>query len=464
VVGSAVGRLFVVNLRLATGSRIAQHQATHDALTGILNRDGVLAELRERLTATDQTLLYLDLDGFKAVNDTWGHDAGDRLLQHVVRRLLGLLRPGDALGRLGGDEFLLLTDCPADDVPALADRLLQGLTPPVHLSQRIPQVRISASIGAATAPRGTSPEEALTHADLAMFTVKENGKAAFVQYTEHLHAPAQRAATLGRALADALDATRRNTSPSSELTLAYQPLVDSDGLVDGYEALCRWTSPTLGHVSPEEFIAVAEQDGLIHDLGAWVLDTACTQLALWRSTPEAAALHIAVNVSPRQLDDPSFVELVLTTLHRHELPAAALWLEITESLFVSRYSAATDVLRRLRTAGVTIAIDDFGTGSTALSYLRDDLADVLKLDRSFVAELGRSAFGEGLLETMSTLAHRLGMRVVAEGVETIEQSTRLHHLHYDWQQGYLMGHPAPATQIHPERLADPPAHPSASVH
>lgn len=444
VLGSFSSRLFVMNRRLIGQRRSAQERATHDQLTGALNREGVLQELSARVAVADQVLLYLDMDGFKAVNDTWGHEAGDLLLQEIVRRIRQTVRADDVVGRLGGDEFLVVTCRSLDRVASLADHLLDAVGARVWISERVGDVRVTASIGGAVATCGSDADQVLARADLAMLAIKSAAKAGFVMFSEDLHLPALRRGEVSRAL---------HTSVSDrELGVAYQPIIAADGQLAGFEALARWTSARLGRVSPEEFIAVAEGDGSIHSVGAWVLDTACGQLALWRRTAVGAGLHMSVNVSPVQLNDRRFADQVLAVLREHGLPAPALWLEITERLFVNQYPAAMDTLRRLRQVGVTLAVDDFGTGATSLAHLRHRLADVLKLDRTFVSGIGASSYDEGVLAGMAAMARHLGMHLVAEGVETPRQAAWLKRQQFDWQQGYLFGRPLPAHQI---RLTEP---------
>jgi diguanylate cyclase (GGDEF)-like protein len=451
VLGSFSSRLFVMNRRLLGQRRSAQERATHDHLTGVLNREGVLQELSARVAVAGQRLLYLDLDGFKAVNDTWGHETGDLLLRQIVRRIQQTVRGDDAVGRLGGDEFLVITSCPLDGVASMADHLQDAVGARVWVSDRVGDVRVTASIGGAVAARGSDPDQALARADLAMLTIKSTAKAGFVMFSQDLHRPTLRRGQVTRAL---------HTSISDqELGVAYQPIIAASGRLAGFEALARWTSTQLGQVSPEEFIAVAEGDGSIHSLGAWVLDTACRQLASWLRTDTGAGLHMSVNVSPVQLNDPRFADRVLAVLRGHGLPAHALWLEITERLFLNQYSAAMDTLRRLREAGVLLALDDFGTGATSLSHLRHRLADVLKLDRAFVSGIGTSSYDEGILAGMATMARHLGMHIVAEGVETPQQAAWLTRHQFDWQQGYLLGQPLPAHQIRLSHHPTPPVAP-----
>jgi diguanylate cyclase (GGDEF)-like protein len=439
VLGSFSGRLFVVNRRLGRQRRDAHQRATHDHLTGVLNREGILQELSGRVATADQGLLYLDLDGFKAVNDTWGHPAGDLLLREIVHRIERTVRDDDVVGRLGGDEFLVVTAGPADQVRSLAQRLQDAIGAQVWVPERVADVRVTASIGGAVAPRCSDADKALACADLAMLTVKNSAKAGFMMFSEDLHLPSLRRAEVTRAL---------NTSISDrELWVAYQPIVAADGRLAGFEALARWTSSRLGGVSPEEFVEAAEGDGSIHAIGAWVLDTACGQLAAWRRTAAGARIHMSVNVSPVQLNDQGFADHVLAVLRRHHLPADALWLEITERLFVNQYSAATNTLRQLRQSGVTLAVDDFGTGTTSLAHLRHRLADVLKLDRAFVSGIGTSSYDQGILAGMATMARHLGMQLVAEGVETPYQAAWLAEQGFHWQQGYLFGLPLPAHEI-----------------
>jgi len=445
VLASFSGRLIVVNRRLTLQRRRAHERATHDHLTGTFNREGILHRLSGRVARADQTLLYLDLDGFKTVNDTWGHEAGDLLLQEIVRRIERAVHDGDVVGRLGGDEFLVVTEARhPGQVRALAERLQEAVGTRARISDRVGEVRVTASIGGAVAPRGSDAGAALAAADQAMLTIKTAEKGGFVMFSEDLHVPSLRRAEVTRALTSAIR--------DRELAVVYQPIMTSGGRLEGFEALARWRSARLGTVNPEEFVEVAEGDGSIHAIGEWVLDTACAQLAAWRRSGSGTGLHVSVNVSPVQLNDHRFVQQVLATLERHDLPAHALWLEITERLFLNERSDAMHTLSRLRHAGITLAVDDFGMGATSLAHLRHRLATVLKLDRTFVSGIGTSSYDEGVLAGMATMARHLGMSLVAEGVETHAQATWLARQGFDWQQGYLLGHPLPGNAV---RLDDP---------
>ena len=433
----------VVTLQDVTDRRRMQdelaHQAFHDGLTGLANRalfdDRVTHALaRTGRTGVDPTVLSLDLDGFKAVNDSLGHPAGDELLRQVAARLLDQVRPADTVARLGGDEFaVLLEPGPGDtaaDHRAVADRLLAALTPPFTVAGRT--VRVGVSIGLATADPddGACTGFLLRDADTALYRAKAAGKARVVVFEPGMRAElllhTQLAADLPGALA------------AGQLRVVYQPVVDlGTGVLESFEALLRWEHPTLGSVSPAVFVPIAEEDGSIVDIGRWVLEQATTTAAAWRSGPEPSSVTIAVNLSVRQLEAPGLVDEVADVLARSGLAPEALCLELTETALVDDTDHAARTLGRLRELGVRIAVDDFGTGYSSLTHLRRFPIDVLKIDRSFVGGLHPGATATPIVEGLLELARVMGLDVVAEGVESQHQRDHLTAEGCRYAQGWL---------------------------
>ncbi|WP_432572587.1 putative bifunctional diguanylate cyclase/phosphodiesterase [Kineococcus sp. SYSU DK005] len=434
------------------------HQAAHDPLTGLPNRAAALHLLSGALERAGRRgattgLLFVDLDGFKAVNDAAGHAAGDEVLREVARRLRACVRGGDAVGRLGGDEFVLLVeDAAGEDVLVeLGERVVAAVRRPVHVAGDAATgaagraVRVGASVGVAVA-RGsaTGAEVLLAEADSAVYRAKSRGRGRVEVFDDVLRAELAARSDLQSALREGL---RRG-----ELTLHYQPVVDlADGSLAGYEALARWDRPGVGPVRPDVFVAAAEASSLVCDLGRWVLHEATAQLARWREQrpgawPEPGAgpePTVAVNVSGRHLTDPRLLEDVADALAASGLPPHLLVLEITETVLVDD-PLATAHLQRLRAGGVGVAIDDFGTGWTSIGQLPTTPADTLKIDRSFVASTDPGR--RGLVALTVRAAHTFGLRVVAEGVEDAEQLRWLREQGCDTAQGYLFARPMPPVE------------------
>ncbi|HEX5741689.1 MAG TPA: bifunctional diguanylate cyclase/phosphodiesterase [Pilimelia sp.] len=421
-----------------------RRRATHDALTDLPNRE-LLTEELTRWAADAQAadtrvgLLYLDLDRFKMVNDNWGHRVGDELLCAVGARLRGLVRTVDLVCRVGGDEFVVALAPPHAEslADALAQRLVEEFGRPFSLS--VGEVIVTASVGVVQAGGGVDARELLRDADTAMYQAKSGGRNGFARYDARSRAATRHRVDLEQALRGALD--------RGELSLHYQPIVDQQrGRLDGFEALLRWEHPEYGRVSPMEFVPIAEETGLIVPIGDWILGEAAGQLARWRAArpPHAPPLHVSVNVAVRQLRCGRLVGTVSRVLADTGLPPSALWLEVTESGAMENLEDALAVLRELHRLGVTLCIDDFGTGYSSLSYLRMLPADIVKIDRSFVMGLDGTGAGEAIVPAVLAMAHALGRRVVAEGVETAEQRDRLRVLGCDLAQGYLFGAPRPA--------------------
>jgi diguanylate cyclase (GGDEF)-like protein len=419
--------------------------AFNDSLTGLPNRALLLDRLEVALARAERedqpvSVLFLDLDGFKVVNDSLGHVAGDRLLIDVARRLSGCLRRGDTAARIGGDEFaILLADIGNPDrAPRVAERVIAALGEPFTVLGR--EVFVSASIGIAHGQNDA--QNLLRNADVAMYRAKRSGEAgAYATFEPSMHA-----AVVERL---EIEADLRRAIERNELVLHYQPIVELvSGRVVGLEALLRWTHPRRGLVMPFEFIPLAEETGLIVDLGRWVLHEACRQAARWRNDPQTGRPWVSVNLSGLQLLDGSLDAEVAAALADSGLDAAGLTLEITETVLVQDVAAAVDRLEILRALGVSIAIDDFGTGYSSLRYIRRFPADVLKIAKPFVDGLHDES-DAALVRTIIALADSLGLRTVAEGVEDREQLARLCDLGCALGQGYLFARP-----LAPEDVTD----------
>jgi diguanylate cyclase (GGDEF)-like protein len=443
----------------------AEHAAVHDSLTGLANRVLLMDRLEaaahraERSPDSRFAVLYCDLDGFKGVNDQLGHDAGDELLVTVARRLERAVRPGDLVSRLGGDELAVLLDgvTGIEEAAGVADRLLAALAEPCAVDGR--EVVVTGSVGVAIAdaeglagPRLRGEREGLTGsdedghaeevlraADLALQRAKATGGNRYEVFNEPLRR--QTRDRLG------LRAALRRAVAAGAVTVAYQPIVRvTDGRLAAVETLARWHDADRGEVPAAEFIAVAEETGLIHDLGMQVLERACTQAAQWRRTFGAASTpRVAVNVSTRQLLPADFAPRVLALLDRVGVPADALELEMTESCAME--PGARAALERFTAAGVTLAVDDFGTGYSSFAALRERTPQAFKLDRSFVARLPDDRPTDAIVSAVLALAGHLGATVTAEGVETQAQLQRLRELGCPQVQGLLLGNPATAEQI-----------------
>jgi diguanylate cyclase (GGDEF)-like protein len=431
------------------------HLALHDPLTGLPNRTLVLDRAQQLLARgrrvdSPVSALFLDIDGFKQINDVFGHQLGDTALRQIAERLQSVLRDSDTIGRIGGDEFVMLID-PVDVIGAerVANRVLRVLSRPIVLPPpaRSP-VSVTASIGIATG-LPSSAEDLLRDADLAMYQAKAVGKGGYVMFDSSMQTEAQDRTELEMGLAEALDA--------GQFTVAYQPIVDlTTQRVAAVEALLRWRHPTRGDTSPGVFIPIAESSGLIVPIGRWVLGQACAQCAAWHR--RGHSLAVSVNVSARQFERPEFVDEVRAALADNGLDAAWLTLEITETALMNHPAATEALLMELKALGVQIAVDDFGTGYSSLGYLRQFPIDALKLDRSFITGLARSGEANALAHTLIQLGKTLGLRTVAEGVEAYTQLCQLQVEGCDLAQGYLFARPLTpeALEIYLGRDPSPP--------
>ncbi len=417
------------------------HRALHDHLTGLPNRTLLIDRLRQTASSmvrrqTAAMLLYLDLDNFKAINDRFGHAAGDNLLIEVAARLQSLVRAGDTVARLGGDEFVVLAqdlDETGAAAQALAERIHLAMRAPVLLGER--QLFSSVSIGIAPVTPDIDPEICMAQADAAMYQAKRGGPARFEYFNSVIGDDNRRRSQLTLEL--------RAAHELGQLSVHYQPLFKLGGDVVGMEALLRWHHPELGSVSPVEFIPLLEHSREIIPIGRWVLEEATRQCRAWQEGGKTD-LTVSVNVSARQLQDPSFVDDLGAVLRQSGLSPDSLVLEVTESVLVSDIERIVAVLEKVRTLGVHLALDDYGTGHSSLLYLKGLPIDRLKVDRSFVAGLGSSGQDPAIIAAVVDLAHKLGLRVVAEGVETDAELHAVGAMGCDEAQGYLLGRPAPA--------------------
>ncbi|HEV8252748.1 MAG TPA: EAL domain-containing protein [Candidatus Limnocylindria bacterium] len=427
-----------------------QHQAFHDSLTGLANRalfrDRVAHSLaRQARSHGAVSVLFSDLDDFKTVNDSLGHDAGDQLLVAVAERLRAVMRPEDTTARFGGDEFaILLEETDQDGTRHAAERILEALRSPFEFHGR--QVVMRASIGAAISTDGsTEPDDLLRQADLAMYTAKTSGKGRFAFYEPHMHEAAVTRMELKGDLEQAI--------ANHDFELHYQPIVDlRSGDVTGLEALVRWRHAERGLVLPTEFIPIAEETGLIVPLGRWVIGEACRQLGAWTAAgrlagPRLERLSMWVNLSARELQEPDFVQMVADAVQSSAIRPERLTLEITESGLMADLEQSMAALHRLRELGVRLAIDDFGTGYSSLSYLERLPVEVLKIDRSFTAAIGHGRDVPVLVRSIVKLGQTLHMEVLAEGIETAEQLTRLRAIDCRLGQGFHFSPALPAAEV-----------------
>ncbi len=426
------------------------HAATHDLLTGLPTRGVLLNRLASALArppagSAQVAVLFIDVDNFKLINDSLGHDSGDELLREMSQRIRACVAAGGTVSRFGGDELVvLLPDAEGDAVAQLGARVLAAMAEPIQLAGR--EVVSSVSIGVAQcAPGAQSAEQLLRDADTALYAAKSRGRNRMERFNEELHA---RVARRLRIESDLRVALRQQ-----QLQVHYQPQISlATGRVVGVEALARWQHPELGAIAPTEFIPVAEECRLIDELGWQVLRTACRQLGDWGAA--GRALSMTVNISPRQLDDPGFVPELQRLLAHSGLAPHALCLELTESALMRRATDIVAILEQVRRLGVYVAMDDFGTEHSSLSRLRDLPIEVLKIDRSFIDGLPAEAGDLAIVSSILSLAYAMGKHVIAEGVETDEQALALCDLGCPVAQGFLFARPLAASEI-PALLGQP---------
>jgi diguanylate cyclase (GGDEF)-like protein len=425
-----------------------RHQALHDPLTGLANRT-LIADRAQQLLARGRRLganhaaLYLDLDGFKAVNDTLGHEAGDRLLQGVAARLSGVVREADTIGRMGGDEFVVLIDGAAlEAAPEMvAERILEVMRQPFELEPGHPGVRVSTSIGIATGDR-THGDDLLRDADMAMYEAKASGKDAWVVFRPEMETAMRQGIELELELRSALD--------GDQFRLLYQPVYDLDDLsLISVEALLRWEHPVFGTVLPDEFLPVLERTGLIDDVGRWVLAEACRQMTEWHAM--GSTLSVSVNLSTRQFQSETIASDVQGALTATGLAPGALTLEVSEAAVMRDVALSAERCMTLKALGVQVAIDNFGTAYSSLAYLRQLPIDSLKIDRTFISD-GANAESQALVRTIVQLGRDLGLKTLAEGVESAEQVDQLRSDHVDEVQGFLLARPLDAAAFEAQIL------------
>jgi diguanylate cyclase (GGDEF)-like protein len=429
-----------------TMSEQFRRSSLHDGLTGLPNRLMLLerieyAALRARRSHSNSAILFADLDRFKQVNDAHGHQSGDQLLLAISRRLSSLVRPGDTLARFSGDEFVFLCEDleSVADAEALAERIAAAFSTPFAIGGF--ELSITASVGTAYAGPGQDLSvELLANADMAMYQAKRTGGGR--------HQIFDLSAARRRKDSSDLSSDLQAAVTTGTLDVAYQPLVRGlDGLVTGVEALLRWTHPDRGAVPPLHVIAAAERSGLIHEIGAWMLERSCRDRARWVADNPGASLQLAVNVSGRQMMNGEFCNTVEGALGRTATDPANLVLEITENVFIDDGDRAVTVLNDLKDLGVRLALDDFGTGYSSLSYLRRLPIDIVKIDQSFVAGIDVAPTVEPIIAAVTNLAHALGLTVTAEGVETQRQHDEVTALGCDSAQGYFYARPMTASSF-----------------
>jgi diguanylate cyclase (GGDEF)-like protein/PAS domain S-box-containing protein len=424
---------------------LIEQQASYDALTGLANRRLLNDRLTQAISRSQRThehvaVAFIDLDNFKTVNDTCGHEVGDQLIKEMARRLQASVRQSDTVARLGGDEFvLLLTRYGSnEELTRVLQRVQTIVADPWTHGRR--EFQITSSCGAALYPDdGDTAEALLRNADAAMYRAKGNGRNNLQLFTSEINR-----AMLARV---GIEHRLRKAIARDQLELYYQPRIDvASGRMVAAEALLRWQLPKQGTITPSLFIAVAEETGLIVPIGRWALDTACRQAQAWRSAG-LPPMVISVNVSPRQFRHGDIVATIAAALRDSGLPAHYLQIELTEGLAMQGAEQHIAMLNDVKALGVQIAIDDFGTGYSSLSYLKRFPVDQLKVDRSFVHDLPGNADDVAIVRAIVTLGHQLGLRVVAEGVENDAQNALLRGLGCDEMQGYLFGRPMPASRF-----------------
>ena len=422
-----------------------KHQAHYDRLTGLPNRLLIIDRLSQLLkeAALDNSLvgiMFLDIDNFKKINDSLGHEHGDRVILEVSHRLSDHVHEADSVGRLGGDEFVILLKGikSALEAKSIADniRLILGNT--LIVNDR--ELRMTASIGISIYPdNGTQPSELLKHADSAMYAAKDSGRNTVAVFDDELDQKITRRL--------AVEEQMRQALASNEFEVYYQPKIDiKSGNIIGAEALLRWTNSALGNIYPDEFIPIAEQTGLINPIGQFVVKEAFAATKEWNSHFDET-FAIAVNLSPKQLKDPQFVLSVKESLHNIEISPACVEMEITEGILMGDHSYINDALNGLYILGIKIALDDFGTGYSSLSYLRKYPFDILKIDRSFINDITAISSNKELTNAAIAMAHSLNLKVVAEGIETIEQLNLLKEMKCEYGQGYLFSKPVSRDQM-----------------
>ncbi|MES2830744.1 MAG: EAL domain-containing protein [Pseudomonadota bacterium] len=440
--GPTVGSYVMAHIDVSDAQRYQaalEQEATHDALTGLANLMLLRRRIREAIVdaavhSQKIWVIFLDLDRFKSINDSLGHRAGDRLLQILANRLSNFVLPGDTVARLGGDEFVMVmrdSEYHQMDVASI-EQLIKSIAQPVPVDGH--ELVVTCSIGIALFPlHGADPEKLVECADVAMYSAKQQGRNTFKFYETAFNE---------RALARlVMESSLRTAIERDEFSLHYQPQVDlKSGCISGMEALIYWRHPTRGNVAPDEFIALAEETGLIVLIGEWVLREACRQNKAWQDAG-LGFLRVAVNLSPRQFSHPDLVASIDRILCETGLAPCYLEIELTENLIMTEIGRAVEILKDLKTHGIQLSIDDFGTGYSSLSYLKKFPIDVLKIDRTFVKDIGTDPDDEAIVKSIIALAHSLKLHVIAEGVETPEQLAFLAQHGCDEFQGFYFSRP-----------------------
>ncbi|MEX2269504.1 MAG: EAL domain-containing protein [Acidimicrobiia bacterium] len=441
-IGANVAAIAIARDRTAAA---LAHQATHDALTGLPNRETVLDRLRRIVARPERdgpgtAVLFLDIDRFKVLNDSVGHDAGDKLLVDLGERLREALRPGDLVARFGGDEFVMVCERVGGelDAYALAARILELVREPFTINRS--EVVVTASVGIAMVD-GRDPESLLRDADAAMYWAKERGRARAELFDDELRRRVVARLDIESELRKAVD--------QCQLEVHYQPIVSLEtSRLTGFEALVRWPHPTRGLLGPQEFLEVAEETGLARPIGAWVRAEACQQAATWHAKyPHWGRFVMGINLAAAELRERDLAISVERTVHSTGIDPALLVLEISERLVADDIAAVRGLLMRLRDLGVKIALDDFGTGAAALVHLRELPVGSIKIDQSFVAGLGKDPFDDAIVDSIIDLSRRLDLFTVAEGVETASQEQRLRDSGCHFAQGHRFAPALPADEI-----------------
>ena len=415
--------------------------ATRDPLTGLYNRRSLIERLEQAIPRVNRAsgslaVLFLDMDRFKSINDTLGHDVGDELLIQVAARISGAVRESDVVARLGGDEFVVLMENLPDypDAASVARKIVQANSAPCEIGMHV--LKTSVSIGISVYPQdGDNVQTLLKHADMAMYHAKQHARGSVQFFHEELNVRVQERVLLEQELHQALE--------RGEFELHYQPKVDiMSSRVVGFEALLRWRHPRLGMLASAHFVQQAADSGLIAQIGRWAIGAACAQMQAWQTTQTMANLPIAINIALSQIDVdlPAYMQDMLL---QHGLPPRLLHLEVTESMLMRDLDRASSMLRQVSEGGITIAIDDFGSGYSSLSVLKSLPIDILKIDQSFIRDIGKTAGDTAIVAAVVSMARALALRVVAEGVETREQLALLKSLGCDEYQGYYYSKPLP---------------------